>query len=323
MTSSVLVPLDGSEEAKQAIPYAQRLLSDGGTLLLFTAVPTLKQLVTNEPALTELQWALQPAQDAARLMDVDAVQASLKQIAERASDARLKWTVQVSEGDPTAEMLRTIERQGVDLVAMSTHGRGSIGRVVFGSVADRVARTSPVPVLLIRPDLTAAVPDAVEIRRLLVPLDGSDLAEEALPLAAELAQRLAIPIHLLRAIDAASVLASLSGGSFFPVTPPQGVYDQLIKDLDDSARAYLTGVATRLQAQGVDVSWDVLDGSPYFEIANAIQPDDLVVITSHGRGGIMRWLLGSVAEKLVREAPAPILLVPAADRGRREHGSGD
>ena len=78
----------------------------------------------------------------------------------------------------------------------------------------------------------------------------------------------------------------------------------------------------RLQYQGVDVGWDVLDGSPYSEIANAIQPEDLVVITSHGRGGIMRWLLGSVAEKLVREAPAPILLVPAADRGRRENLSG-
>lgn len=322
MTSSVLVPLDGSEEAKQAIPYAQRLLPDGGTLLLFTAVPTWEQMVTNEPALTELQWALQPAQGSIRLMDVDAAQETLKHIAERASDSRLKWAVQVSEGEPAAEILRAIERQDVDLVAMTTHGRGSVGRVVFGSVADRVARTSPVPVLLVRPDLTTAVPEAVEIGRLLVPLDGSELAERALLIAVELAQRLAIPVHLLRAINAASVLASLSGGSFVPVIPPQDVYDQLIKDLDDSARAYLTGVATRLQDQGVDVSWDVLDGSPYVEIANAIQPDDLVVITSHGRGGIMRWLLGSVAEKLVREAPAPVLLVPAAHRGLRENVSG-
>ena len=226
MISSVLVPLDGSAEAKRN-PLAQRLLPQGGTLLLFTAVPTLEQLVTNEPALTESHWALHPAQDAARLVDVDTAEESLKHIAERASDARLSWAVQLSEGDPAAEILRAIEQQGVDLVVMTTHGRGSVGRVVFGSVADRVARTSPVPVLLVRPGVPAAAPEAVGIGRLLVPLDGSELAETALPIAAELAQRLAIPIHLLRAINAASVLASLSGGSFVPVIPPQDVYDEL------------------------------------------------------------------------------------------------
>jgi nucleotide-binding universal stress UspA family protein len=71
-----------------------------------------------------------------------------------------------------------------------------------------------------------------------------------------------------------------------------------------------------LKEEGVAASGAILDGSPFFAISDATEPGDLIVLTSHGRGGVRRWLLGSVAEKLVREAPVPVLLVPAVERGR-------
>jgi nucleotide-binding universal stress UspA family protein len=182
-------------------------------------------------------------------------------------------------------------------------------------VADRIVRTSPVPVLLVRPAPEAPAAGAVAITRLLAPLDGSELAETALPVVEALAQRLASPVHLVRATNSAQVLATLGGGAPFPASPPADVYDRVGKDLENEATAYLRDVAKGLQGKGIAASWDVGVGAAYAEIVNAIKPGDLLVMTSHGRSGVMRWLLGSVAEKLVREAPAPVLLVPAAERG--------
>ena len=314
MISSVLVPLDGSPEAEQAIPYAQAVLPSGGNVLLFTAVSDLGTPMAGDPELTGWQRTPNPGQEAAYATELNAARAALQQIVAQRPDSPANWTVEVALGDPATQILQTIAQRGADLVAMTTHGRGTLGRFVFGSVADRIVRTSPVPVLLVRPALTAATEGSV-LARLLVPLDGSERAEAALPVAKGLAQRLAVPIQLVRATNSAQVLATLGGSGPFPATPPADIYDRLGNDLENEATTYLSGVAKDLRAEGIDARWEVGLGSPYAEIANAIKPGDLLVMTSHGRGGVMRWLLGSVAEKLVREAPAPVLLVPAANRG--------
>jgi nucleotide-binding universal stress UspA family protein len=259
-----------------------------------------------------------PGVEAAHAAELNEARAGLQQIVARVADSPANWSVAAAYGDPAAHILQMIEHQGIDLVVMTTHGRGALGRALFGSVADRIVRAAPVPVLLIRPDVAA--PEKMNIRRLLVPLDGSELAEAALPAASALAKRLEVPVHLVRATNSMATLATLSGSTPFPVNPPADVYERLASDLDNSARAYLADVATRLRGEGIEVSVEVRDGSPYTEILDAVHPGDVLVMTSHGRGGVMRWLLGSVAEKLVREAPAPILLVPSAERGAANAG---
>jgi nucleotide-binding universal stress UspA family protein len=199
------------------------------------------------------------------------------------------------------------------MIAMASHGRGAVGRVIFGSVADRVARTAPVPILILR------VPDddadhGVVVSRIVVPLDGSQIAERALPVAGALSRQLAAPVHVVRAVDPISTLPMAP--AVFGAVPAVSadVTDQIWREAESEARSTVTAAVSRLQAEGIDASGGILNGSPFFAISEATQAGDLLVLTSHGRGGVRRWLLGSVAEKLLREADAPVLLVPAPER---------
>jgi nucleotide-binding universal stress UspA family protein len=130
-----------------------------------------------------------------------------------------------------------------------------------------------------------------------------------------LATHLKIPVHLVRALNLAAVLMPLVDGGGLLVSPSPEVYEQMTESVERDAQEYLTAVAARIEEAGISVTWSVLEGSPFVAIAEATEIGDLLVTTSHGRGGVLRWLLGSVAEKLVREAPVPVLLVPSASRG--------
>ena len=133
---------------------------------------------------------------------------------------------------------------------------------------------------------------------MVVPLDGSPLAEEALPAATSLAQRLHVPVHLVTAIDATRILPVeiMPTGAF-----DASVYEETVAQLKAGATAWLTQAAEQLQHEGVTTTWSILHGSSFPAIADAVKPGDVIVMTSHSRGGAKRWLLGSVAEKLIRE----------------------
>jgi nucleotide-binding universal stress UspA family protein len=310
MISTILVPLDGSAMAEAAVPYAQELLPAGGKLVLLRVLPEFDLLLTEFLGTLEEEFAEEGEAERETAQEV------LSLAAKRFAGTGLHPVTEVRRGDPASQILQAVARHQVDLVSMTTHGRGAAGRATYGSVADRVARESPVPVLMIRPDACAHEPPL--IRRLLVPLDGSTLAEAALPLAGETAKRLGVPVHLVQAVDTAAALASLSGEGLFAISPSGEVYQQMVDALQQGAQQTLQGAAAQLQGEGVAASREVLSGSPYLAIAEATKPGDVIVMTSHGRSGVLRWLLGSVAEKLVREAPVPVLLVPTPGRGARK-----
>jgi nucleotide-binding universal stress UspA family protein len=220
----------------------------------------------------------------------------------------------VAAGEPDEEIVSAAAHHGVELIAMASHGRGAIGRAIFGSVADRVARTATVPVLIVRPSEEDAR-EPVAIARLVVPLDGSEIAARALPVASDLARRLGVPVHIVRAIDPVTSMPVARG--VFGAAPIVNaeLTDRLWREAESEAESTVADAMTSLKDEGIDASGAVLNGSPFFAISEVTQPGDLIVLTSHGRGGVRCWLLGSVAEKLVREAPVPVLLVPAAERG--------
>jgi nucleotide-binding universal stress UspA family protein len=195
---------------------------------------------------------------------------------------------------------------------MATHGRSGIGRWVLGSVADKVLRGASTPVLLVRADQTDVVVTG-HPRRILVPLDGSDLAEQALPLAQELARRAGAALHLIRSVtwpwEGSAAIAALDA--------TRGA--DLIEREEAAARAYLAAVSAGVARQGVAVTTSLCFGSAGEAIlANAAAGQaDLIVMSTHGRGGLGRWALGSVADRVLHGASVPVLLVrsglPAGD----------
>lgn len=271
MLQPILVPLDGSPEAEQALPYAEALAEPGCQLIL---------LEVGEDPDSEFSLQNRHAGSCARL--------------------------ETASGDPAEQILRTARDFGVGMIVMTTHGRGALGRWAFGGVADAVTRHAPVPVMVVRPGEGRLEP---AIRRLVVPLDGSSLAETALPVAQSLAQRLGLPVRLVTAVDPVSLVPSAVAPA---LAFDAEVYSETLAALRGEAEGWLARASHALREAGVDTSWGILSGSPYVAIADALQPGDVVVMTSHGRSGVPRLLLGSVAERLVREGPAPVILVPAA-----------
>jgi nucleotide-binding universal stress UspA family protein len=318
----ILVPLDGSALAEQALPYARAVGGTGAELILQAVVPPAEAR-SDLDGIELLALGVVPAAADRALQEhvvatVEEVQAQSEAVARERLlaaartwlDDRTNYTVRVAPGDPAEEILRAVAELGADLVVLASHGRGAVGRAVFGSVADRVAHASPVPAMVVRPRDAASRSDPVLVGRILVPLDGSEIAARALPVAELLARRLERPVHFLHAIDPAQILGPFAGAAVLGPT--------FFEEAEAKARGWLEDAAERLRSAGVAVTTEIATGVPFATIAGAAQPGDVVVLASHGRGGVRRWLLGSVAEKLVRSGPVPVIVVPVDRRATTE-----
>jgi nucleotide-binding universal stress UspA family protein len=307
----VLVPLDGSALADQAIPYALALVEPGAPIYVLRVIPH------PEPVRDRSGQILVPA-DAVLATNEEAARGERERAAQRVRDIAATVRIEVAAGDIAEQILRTVEERDVGLIVMTSRGRGTLGRWAFGSIADRIARATPVPVMIVRADDEAAEPRPVAIRRLIVPLDGSEVAAEALPVAQAIAGRLGLPVLLLRAIDPMRLLAPARGIGMMT----QGdLYELIHARLQAEAEEALAGAAAELRAAGVTTDWEVLVGEAAERMASAARSGDVIVLTSRGHGGLRRWLLGSVAEQLVRSAPVPVVLVPDAERRAAERSA--
>ena len=201
---------------------------------------------------------------------------------------------------PTIESF--IREAGVDLIVMSTHGRGGFRRLWLGSVADGLLRRAPVPLLLIRGGRGRSSPGsaAPPFSRILVPLDGSPLAERAVEEAQKLVGSSPAHLTLAHVVHPALMLVSQLGG-------PRGG-----EQAQAQARAwYLEPLAERLRSESLTVSTEVVVHTSVhrglLDLAKHTDAD-LIAITSQGQGGVQRLLLGSVADKLIRSATSPMLV---------------
>lgn len=204
--------------------------------------------------------------------------------------------------------------QGADLVVMGTHGRTGIARVMLGSVTEKVVRTVPCPTLTVRhPEVKVELPwgsrvltgrrqlsETSRLQKILLPLDGSPLAESVLPTVRELAQPFGAALTLLRVIP--------------PYLGPSMRAEEKISARDRAeVEAYLRTTQQALQEAGIGVETVVRVGDPAQEILNYAEAGeiDLIALATHGRTGLSRWLIGSVAEKILRGSTLPVLLYRA------------
>jgi nucleotide-binding universal stress UspA family protein len=305
---SIVVPLDGSRLAEHALPLAGTIARAAHARVRLVLIHELPPSPADQ-ASARLYLAVETA-----------TRRSQRDYLRRAA-ARLRRAFEVpvstvTRDGPIAEVLTTwIDECGADLVVMTTHGRGAIGRAFLGSIADRVLRTVNAPVLLLRPGSDVPAPDLSQRwtpREILLPLDGSSLAEAALPPAVELARLLGTPIALLEVVQPLSVATD-------PPLPFPPIYDEQTTDaLRRQAQDYLDSVAQQLRGRGIEahpaatVGWSV--AGTLLDLARP-ERTGLVAMATHGHGGLKRALTGSVTDKLVRGADVPVLVVrPRARR---------
>jgi len=289
----ILVGLDGSSLAETILPTLRDLArrSDAEVVLLHVVhipktVPTEAGIALDDIVTQEQREAASYLRRLARELDADGI--------------TVRTAVVVGETAP--EIVGFAERENIDLVALATHGRSGMQRWLHGSVADAVLHTVTRPLLLLRPSLEAAAPAAV--RRLVVALDGSPLAEKALPPARDLARTLAVPLVLLHVVD------SLQPA--FVADPYSGAnYHQLLTMLEAKAESYLAEAAARERGHGLTIETVKATGAPAEVIAHYVRahPDSLLVLGTHGRSGWRAAVIGSVARRVVLLAGGPVLLV--------------
>lgn len=298
-TRRILVPLDGSDLATRAITYVRALASEETELVLC-------RIVRDPTPLVKLAEPLAFPIERIRAPKLREAETYLADLAESLATESPRVATVCAVGAPPDEILRIAAEWAVDLIVMTTHGRGILGRMLIGSVADRVARAADVPVLLVR-DKGNAGPvsnaDTATLKRLVVPLDGSELARQALPVAIRFARHLEVPIHLVTAVPHRA-----------DITPDD---DTLSLDFYD---AYVTAVVESLRAEARNLrtptapaTSEVIIGPPAEAILEGVTDDDVIVMASHGHGGMRRWWIGSVAERLTHIGKVPIMLVPVSD----------
>lgn len=297
-TPKIVVPLDGSKFSEAALPVAIGLAN------CLTARIELVSVFEDEPIVAT--WQLSAVEMRALLIDY------LKAVEQR-MESRSTGTVSstVVSGPVSQSLEEHAARTKPDLIIMSTHGRGPMSRAWLGSVADHVTRHVGMPVLLVRPEEGAEVglADVHRFRRILVPLDGSDRAEASLEWATRIARATGAALSLIRIVAPPLPLSS----PYLPHVIAET--EQALEAGRREATAYLESIAGRLEKDGLDVPTEVgvgVSAAPGILRHAEQERVDLIVITTHARGGLQRLVLGSVADKIVRAAHVPVLVTRAS-----------
>ena len=300
---NILVPLDGSELAEKALEPANQIAM---AMAQYGNEPRPVRLTLLRVLSPMALLAADPyLYDEMMRMSSDEAQAYLNQVASTMTANGVVIETKIVNGSSAEAIVQYAEGAGVDLIVMSSHGRTGSRRWVYGSVAEKVMHHAPCATAIIRAHVEVSM---FENRKILVPLDGSELAERALRPALALARAVNSNVYLLRVVAAGEPMAE----SMRP-TGEQVEAALTATDLEEKgvAEAYLQSVFSRFENTRLffDVqttSGDVADTIVTYADDNHI---DLIVISSHGRSGLGRWLHGSVAEKVLRGATCATLIV--------------
>ena len=295
MYDRILVPLDGSPLSGLTVPYVRilgaALKSPVELLRVYEPEPVYYY---PEPAHFQerAQAAQQHRQEATHYLD---------SVSETLKAAGISVTANLLEphsgegqvprdrpGDPVHHIIEVAENEANTLVVMCTHGRSGMGRWVMGSVTDKILHAIASPLFIVRGKPEESVPADAKLESIIVPMDGSEIAERILPHAVNLSKALAIPIRLVSVIPSEQSHAH--------------------------EEEHLGQMGERLIADGAHSSVPrVTHGDPanaIVELTNEF-PDALVAMTTHGRSGVGRWVMGSVTDRVVRYAAGPVLVTRA------------
>lgn len=322
MFERVLVPLDGSRVSERVLPLAVTIARKaGGALALVRVVRVLDDLASRiAPTSPYAHYTY-------RYDEGDSTEQAknyLLHVAHTLVPSGVQAQKFVLTGEPASSILTYAQEQQIDLIVMSTHGRTGFKKWMLGSITQKLARHSPVPVLIVGRDCDPSVGrwcEAGAMVRVLVGLDGSSWAEAPLRPAGYLASFLSSPmqgeLHLLRVVQT--------------LTPDESALYRragIVHDFEGEATAVATTYLIDLEARlhdlfapqcDLNITWSVVEGNNVAstllclaQTGKGTQPErpfDLLALATHGRGGFERWVLGSVAERSLATARLPVLIV--------------
>jgi len=298
MLERILVPLDGSKAAECVLSYVMEVghRAKSEVVLLHVIDPQmpLNSALYSAYVRQQTQEAKKKAQD------------YLRGVAEGLRGARLQVNVHTMVGPTAHRILSTAESQGSGLVVISSRGRGEGETWAYGSIADRILHYSRVPVLMVRPTSSRNQPMPL-FQSVVVPLDGSRLAETALPIARELAIKLTLGLQLIQVFPTVLQARSILG---WDVTETEETLDG---DPVKEGQLYLDNILRDLASDGVWAQGRVLLGvaaSSIVEFAEGIDGAIILMCAAGSRGIGARWRVGNVAERIIHHSKTPVLLVP-------------
>ncbi len=304
MFERILIPLDGSEMAEMALPYGEELASKLGSEIILYHVYG-----------HELQHQKQSPQ-----IYLDTVAETVKQNLIN----EVKVTTKTQTGEPAGNICNLVDKNKIDLIIMTSIGTSGlkIGKML-GSVTDHVCRTVPSPVLIVRPNKSNRIEGSnALITKILIPFDGSELSKRAMSVGEELAAKLNIPIILFEMAQMSypsGISSYMYGNEYVKIDEldEQAIeYNYAKANESEQSRVLseLISIEKELRTKGLSVDHRITSGIDAAKEINEISKEngiDLVLMSTHGRSGLGHWVLGSVAEKVLRYSEVPLLLVNA------------
>lgn len=302
----ILVPLDDSELAATVVPYVASIAKR------FQSRCILYHVLESRP-----RWkrgALPPLIDG---LPAENIQQYLDRVAQKLTEQGVEADTLIERGEPASMILKAARAQKADLVAVATHGHGGIGPWLFGTVAHRVVERANSTLLLVRPSPAAPVAGVVQLQRLLIPVDGSEEGEAALPWAGEFARRHEATLHLLQVVP---TLESLPGTRATAAALSPAMVGEFLTAASDAAQAYLQRLSAKLRKENVTCEVAVLRGEPADEILQYAGQvgAELTFMATHGRIGFGGAWYGSVVNKVLSRFTSPLILVRAPGKHEEE-----
>jgi len=316
MFKRIVVPLDGSSLAEQALPIAARVArASGASLILLRVLITLDEpdwgptrgVPFDHPVITEKERA----EATAYLSDIE----------KRTDLEDLGVIAVVAEGDVAQTILSIAKDRQADLIVMNSHGYTGFKRWVLGSVAEKVARHSTAPVFILRDaaGLSAALQTENHTTRVMVAVDGSTLSEATLPFAVSLAIALASPAHavlkLVRVLPLSYSEAKIAVQNDRSAVEAKEYLASLEERISHDEEAAKLASITATAILDADIAGTLIDLAEEGEEGRELEAGeksggcDMIALATHGRGGFQRWMLGSVTERVLCRTKLPLLIV--------------
>jgi nucleotide-binding universal stress UspA family protein len=292
MFERILLPLDGSALAEMAIPYGKELGKRFGSELI----------------LYHVQWPAFEQHDRMHKVYLDWLAENMKHEMEKGQPKgmEVKVTAKIVTGELPVDVCSFVEKNNIGLIIMTSKGGSSHGLDnMLGTMADYICRTVPIPIMLIKPNGAQETQGKKLINRILLTVDGSDLSKRAIPITEELSEKLKTSVTLFQ-------MAQMMHHAPSDVNILD--YTKLNKAEEQRVRTEMIDMERELREKGLTVTHRVTTGTDAAdEIIEAAKEVgcDLIVMSSHGRSGLGRWLMGSVTQKVLQYGDIPLLLINA------------